>query len=299
MPNDQSDSTLMRLSPLNVEDHPLIPGTSLFWYQEQWYDRADPDDRAAQFGDALFETMRTAHDGSLPLWHWHRVRLQEGFERLKFPPSALSDVEMTLRQLNLGANRSGSVGLKLLVSRGSSRQGYGTSSCQRVNIRWTVFSLPEWRIRQQPQGLVVGVNPIRVSRQPLLAGLKHANRLEQVLAREAFEPHWDESIVLDDQQQVIEATMSNVIWLEQDKALTPPVDQAGVNGVVRRWLMEQGVLEEADCDITRLTLADGVLLSNAIMGLVPVSQLEQTRYDRDNPRTCHFMTHQILLEAMF
>merc|ERR1711879_394202 len=146
---------------------------------------------------------------------------------------------------------------------------------------------------------VVGVNPIRVSRQPLLAGLKHANRLEQVLAREAFEPHWDESIVLDDQQQVIEATMSNVIWLEQDKALTPPVDQAGVNGVVRRWLMEQGVLEEADCDITRLTLADGVLLSNAIMGLVPVSQLEQTRYDRDNPRTCHFMTHQILLEAMF
>jgi len=274
----------------------LASGTSLFWHQGDWQVAPFVDDRSSQFGEGLFETMRTDSRGSLPLWSWHRQRLQEGCERLHFPETALVDVETSLQQLTLPT----SAGVKLLVSRGSSRQGYGYQRDGHVNLRWSAFVAPEWRVRQQPQGLCIGVNPVCLSPQPLLAGLKHTNRLEQVLARGAFEPGWDESLMrLQQSDQVVEGTMSNLIWLEKGQALTPRVDQAGVNGVIRRWLMSQHVMTEAECTLARLKAADGVILTNSIMGLVPVSQLEQTGFDRHNSSTSQLMTYQQSLEAMF
>lgn len=279
-----------------VEPVILTPGTARFWHQGNWQTSPFTDDRSAQFGDGLFETMRTDSTGHLPLWPWHRQRLQEGCERLNFPITALADVEASLQQLSLPV----SAGVKLLVSRGNSRQGYGYQPDWRVNLRWSAFTAPDWRVKQQPHGLCVGVNPIRLSAQPLLAGLKHTNRLEQVMARGAFEPDWDESLMLLQQSdQVVEGTMSNLIWLENGQALTPCIDQAGVNGVIRRWLMSQCAITEADCTLARLQMADGVILTNAIMGLVPVMQLEQSCFERHNPFTSQFMTYQQSLEAMF
>ena len=261
-----------------------------------WLDHLPDHDRSFQFGDGLFETMRTNADGELPLWRLHRQRLQEGFVRLDFPASALAQVEACWQHLALPPNS----GIKLIVSRGSSQQGYAPApKSDSVTLRWSAFVAPDWKHRLKPNVLVLGLNPVRLARQPQLAGLKHTNRLEQVLARKAFEPGWDESIMLDTQGQVVEGTMSNVLWLTPAGAWTPRVDQAGVNGVMRRWLLEQSAITEADCTMRSLAEAEAVVLMNSITGLIPVYQLEQFLYDRHNPLLQSVMAYQHRLEALF
>ena len=274
---------------------PLTPEHPLFWSQGEWCQHLPEHDRAFQFGDGLFETMRSDSSGQLPLWRLHRDRLVEGFRRLDFPASALDDVDSSLSQLNLPC----CAGVKLIVSRGSSQQGYAPAAGSSITLRWSVFTAPDWKHRQKPDGLIVGINSVRMARQPLLAGLKHTNRLEQVLARQAFHSGWDESVMLDTEGQVVEGTMSNLIWLTSSGAFTPKVDQSGVNGVIRRWLLEQQVISESYCTLDALKHADGILMTNSIMGLVPVSQLEQILYERHNPQLKQLMTFQQSLEALF
>ena len=267
----------------------------LFWSRGAWCEQLPEHDRAFQFGDGLFETMRCDARGQIPLWRLHRERLAEGLQRLDFPVDALNQVELSLAQLNLLR----SAGLKLIVSRGSSQQGYAPAADSSVTLRWSAFAAPDWKHRQKPDGLKLGINPVRMAQQPLLAGLKHTNRLEQILARKAFQPDWDESVMLDTHEQVVEGTMSNLVWLTPEGAFTPPVDQAGVNGVIRRWLLEQQAIVEARCTLATLRQANGVVMINSMMGLVPVYQLEQILYERHNPCLNHLMTFQQSLEAMF
>ncbi len=274
---------------------PLAPEQSLFWSHGRWLDALPQDDRSSQYGDALFETIRVDASGGLPLWSWHQQRLEEGFSRLFFPADALGQVLFSLKQLHLSPDS----GLKLLVSRGSSPRGYGYTDISHVNIKWQAFMAPAWKANTCLAGIVAGVNSVRLSEQPLLAGLKHTNRLEQVLARGQFQPQWDESVLLDQRGRVVEGTMSNLIWLDNGVAKTPPLHWAGVNGVIRRWLLGRDAIVEAECTVPQLQNADGLVFCNAITGLVPVSRLDHTRYDQHDVGLRRLMTHQISLEAMF
>ncbi|TXK65875.1 hypothetical protein FU658_01915 [Alkalisalibacterium limincola] len=134
----------------------------------------------------------------------------------------------------------------------------------------SVHALPEYA----RQGLDVAWSTIRLAVQPALAGIKHLNRLEQVLARrEAAAAGADEALMLDMDGQVVCATAANVVVLRDGCWLTPPVSGSGVAGICRGWLIEQGLASETDVLPEQVEAAEAVILCNAVRGILPVARL--------------------------
>jgi 4-amino-4-deoxychorismate lyase len=121
-----------------------------------------------------------------------------------------------------------------------------------------------------------------------LAGIKHLNRLEQVMARAEWDtPAIAEGLMLDRQGHVISGTQSNLFMIKGKQLLTPRLSEAGIAGVVRGLVLESAPRFSLQPQLAELTVedlkhADALFMTNAIMGLCPVSRFEQTVYRLNN-----------------
>jgi 4-amino-4-deoxychorismate lyase len=120
-----------------------------------------------------------------------------------------------------------------------------------------------------------------LSRQPTLAGLKHLNRLDQVMARSEWneQENFDEGIMFNLDGDVTEGTMSNIFWLKEGRLLTPDLSQEGIDGCVRRWVIEQGrnnvpVIIEKGAKLDQLLVADAVFITNSLLGIQKVTEID-------------------------
>ncbi|WP_430462488.1 aminodeoxychorismate lyase [Thalassolituus sp. LLYu03] len=249
---------------------------TLIWRDGRWQADAcwPANDRGLQYGDGLFETLRMAADGSLPLWPLHRARLLKGLVALDFPVNTLALIEAAIAQ----APRTGSA-VKLVVTRGAGPRGYLAPVEPEIELQWQVFNAPDWALQRKPEGFHCEFSEVRLAPQPLLAGFKHLNRLEQVLIRNRMPGGSDEAIVLDADDWVIEGAMSNLFVCEQGQWLTPDLSRCGVDGVIRRWLMGQLSVQETAISPDRLLAADAILLTNSLNGLQAVRSIGAKRYD--------------------
>lgn len=226
----------------------------------------DPRNRGLAYGDGLFETMRV-HRGQLPLWPRHLARLREGASRLGI---ALPSVDCIEARIAGAIGGCGAGVLKLLVTRGDGGRGYAPP----------VDALPTWLLSLYPvpasqrSGLRLHWCKTRLALQPVLAGIKHCNRLEQVLGRaEVDRAGCDEGLMRDMAGIPTCATAANLLVLREGRWSTPRVDACGVAGVLRGWLLEQGLVETADHSPEAVESADALALCNAVRGILPVAAL--------------------------
>lgn len=241
----------------------------------------DFQDRAFHYGDGIFETLRI-HQGEIPTWSFHQERLQLGQDALGLPLDSFlnSWPEFVARQLaHIPAACA-----KLIISRGIGPRGYKAPSITHIHWWLKVTDLPHdsATFKYQPKKLTLCNH--RLSRQPALAGIKHLNRLDQVIARSEWndsEP-FDEGIMRNLEGNIIECTMSNLFWLENGKIFTPDVTQEGVDGCVRRWLIQYQMNQENPVHIIQqvtlasITQADGVFICNSLMGIQAVAEISDT-----------------------
>jgi 4-amino-4-deoxychorismate lyase len=234
----------------------------------------DPFDRGLQYGDGLFETIAVL--GGLPRFlEWHLERLAEGARRLGFPP-----LDAALLRREIAGTASGARCIvKLIVTRGSGPRGYRPprqAQPTRIVGAW------DWPAAVAPAaaGARVGWCRTRLGRNPALAGLKHLNRLEQVLARAEWDDDGlDEGLMCDDGGRVIGATQANLFAKIGGRWVTPRLDQCGVAGVMRRafgtWQAAQGAaIEEREIARAEVQSADALMLTNALSGAWPVRELD-------------------------
>lgn len=234
------------------------------------------DDRGLRYGDGLFETMR-GHRGAVPWWtaHWRRLAAGAARLQLPLPPPGLVFGEVTA----LLAGGDGVVRLQL--TRGSGGRGYAPP----------VAPEPAWVLSRHPlpaappaAGLHLRWCATRLAEQPLLAGMKHCNRLEQVLARLELQGDGsDEGLMPGPDDEVISATSANVFVLRDGHWSTPPVERCGVAGVCRGWLLAQGHAGERRLLREEVEQAEAVVLTNAVRGILPVSRLGARRW-QPHPR---------------
>ena len=250
--------------------------------------RIDPMDRGLHYGDGLFETIAVL-DGRARFRDWHLERLAEGAARLAIPlpePGALrAEID--------AACAAGQGIVKLIVTRGAGERGYRPP--RRPEPTRVVIGLPwpELPPAAWTRGVRVGWCRTRLGRNPLLAGIKHLNRLEQVLAR----AEWDdagtaEAIMMDDRDHAIGGTQTNLFAWIAERWITPVVDQCGVAGIMRRaflaWAAERGapVIQRA-LPAAELAGATSMLLTNAVIGAWPVNELAGRAMAPD-PRVAEF-----------
>lgn len=250
------------------------PGSMRVFQGEHEIAGVPADSRARLYGDGLFETMR-AHGRDIPWWDAHWARLVEGAARLGIPLPA----EPSARAAARGLLDDTPAVVRLQLERGPGARGYAPS--RGVAPLWSVSShAPPAAARP----VVLRWCETRMAIQPALAGLKHCNRLEQVLARAEWQQgatDADEGLMLDTAGDVVCATSANVFAHLDGEWLTPPVDRCGVRGICRGWAM--GAIDAREQRLARedVERADGLFLCNAVRGILEVARLGDREWPRD------------------
>ncbi len=228
--------------------------------------------RSNTFGDGVFETLLVSNS-KVQLLNLHMQRLSIGLKRLGIDCSAeliQADIDNALTHL---PEKSTNHVLKLVVSRGSSVFGYGG---ENLSINRLTLLKPYQPSNHSSSQLMVCTT--RLGLQPAFAGIKHCNRLEQVLAKKEVELQGcDDGLMLDQSGLVIETTSANIFILEAGQLITPPIIDCGVAGVVRQHIIEHAdfIVREEAISLERLFNSDGVMLTNSVQGLKLVHKCQK------------------------
>ncbi|MGH8251828.1 MAG: aminodeoxychorismate lyase [Steroidobacteraceae bacterium] len=235
--------------------------------------RLDPADRGLHYGDGLFETL-AVRNGRARFLDWHFERLAEGARRLGMP---LPDT-VSLRADIRAACAPDTGVVKLIVTRGRGERGYRPPADPAPTRIVAGLSRPAWPDSAWTRGVRLGLCRTRLGRNPALAGIKHLNRLEQVLARREWDDErMDEGLMLDDRELAVCGTQTNLFARIADRWVTPELSQCGVAGVMRRafrgWAAEQGDrVIERELPAAELAGATALVLTNSLVGAWPVSE---------------------------
>ncbi|WP_258406609.1 aminodeoxychorismate lyase [Shewanella spartinae] len=235
-------------------------------------------DRGLAYGDGLFATMR-CRGAEVLFLESHLLRLAQGAHRLGFPlPDSAALSEQLAKACEQGCKQfTQDYCLKLLVSRGTGGRGYLPPQTPAPTCVLSLHEIPAHYRQWQVAGIKLQLSPVTLGQQPLLAGMKHLNRLEQVLIRtHKLDDGFDDWLVCDTAGNIIEASMANLFFIKGRTLVTPSLEQAGVAGVMREqlllWFVEAGFsLEVRRVTSDELADFDHVLASNSLFGAVPVN----------------------------
>ena len=243
----------------------------------------DITDRGLAYGDGLFETIAVIN-GQLHHWKLHWQRMMNGAQRLSLK---LADENKLLEQIQqlLDTQKAVSNGvIKLILTRGSGGRGYLFPEDQDENLIISYHQWPERNMDDYVKGINVIVCKTTLAKQPALAGIKHLNRLEQVLARNEFDnKEYQEGIMLSYAEQesplVIEGCSSNLFFVLNSKLYTPKIDNCGVLGTMRQAIIDFGYknpsfsVQEDNFELHQLEQATEVFFTNSIYGILPVASI--------------------------
>jgi 4-amino-4-deoxychorismate lyase len=238
-------------------------------------------DRGLAYGDGVFETV-LAKDGKCLLWDRHLQRLKKSLAQLQIVTDGLDNLYSTLSP---HLQSEGEQVVKIIVTRGNSQRGYTVPDENTSN---TIIYISEKREPAQDwekSGVKAGICKTRLAYQPLLAGLKHLNRLEQILARlELTGYDLQEGIMLGQDGEVVEAIMHNLFFVKNSELFTPDLSQCGVTGIMRTFIIENcqqlGLpVKIGRFSVEQLLSADEIFLSNCINVIWPICELEGTRFE--------------------
>lgn len=234
-------------------------------------------DRGLHYGDGLFETI-AFRSGKLEFWSAHLKRMERGAEVLgiTFPGEVefLQDVKNLVKPL-----ADENYAIKLLLTRGAGERGYRQAKLEKITRAVITSGLPV-RARQTAK-VCLCKHPVSIN--PVLAGIKHLNRLDSVLARSEWNDEYDEGFMFDSNGKLIEGTMSNIFGIKNNALYTPGLDQCGVNGIVREQVLSIAKEKKLKTNIQNMTMddigaMDEIFITNSIIGLWPVSCVGEVEY---------------------
>jgi len=227
--------------------------------------------RGLQYGDGLFETMRF-EKGKVPLWRLHTNRMVNGLQRLGIDEPDFTVINQAINQIEDTPQLAGLV-LKLTVFRGHQLRGYQPHT---RNNEWLLTATPKPECRKSG-AMVLGVAQNRLADIPLLSGMKHLNRLEQVLLSEELsqQQHCDDLLVLDTKDRVVETTFQNIVLIKNNTLFTPKINQCGVHGVAIEWLKNNFNVESIHITFEKIREYDSMMVCNSVRGFQAVACIDQ------------------------
>ncbi|GBO90035.1 aminodeoxychorismate lyase [Marinobacter salsuginis] len=244
----------------------------LYWADEGGLPAGD---RGLAYGDGLFETIRmSAHRGVLLSRHLERMVRDAARLGIEVSRKELANVCVEAAERFADRFNAEDWVLKLTLTRGSGGRGYRPDPGMEPNLMVSASPLPPV---PDPAGVAVDVSKVPLTVNPLLAGIKSLNRIEQVLAASDLGPSLFEVIMTDRDGNLVEGTRTNLLLRRGDCWLTPPASSLAVAGVLRQWLLER-LRQRGDTVTERpVTVNDvlgpdcqGLFLLNSVLGIVPV-----------------------------
>jgi 4-amino-4-deoxychorismate lyase len=224
------------------------------------------NDRGFAYGDGLFESI-LVHRGEFVWWsqHWRRLSMDAARLGITLPDEAgiFSAVQRLVGQQTCV--------LKIIVTRGESGRGYAMATGPTTTVM-SIHPVPERHAL--PIALRWCQTPI--AQQPALAGIKHLNRLENILARSEWcSSDYADGLMCDNKGSVICATSANIFIYQAARWRTPSLALCGIDGIARQWFLAQ----MPDCMVTTLSRAvvenaEAIFLCNSVRGMMVVKCIE-------------------------
>jgi len=254
----------------------------------EFCDRISIHDRGLAYGDGVFETIRIIN-GRILFFNDHIQRMEWGLKRLSIPCSEQlskqisTDIEKLLTCLELKSEYS--IIVKVIITRGVGGRGYRSLSGSVTNRILSLHHNP-YHIKAKEVG-IESANSFKViicqhhlAENSLLAGVKHLNRLDQVLASQELSDDIDEGILLDSHKNVIEGTKSNIVLLKDGRWFTPVLSQCGIRGImlqkVIEWIQQRNEeFNQEQIPVKNIHNFNHIFMMNTVMGVRNVSQLNQ------------------------
>lgn len=238
-------------------------------------------DRGLLYGDGVFRTMRVAC-GRILSWQRHYRKLQQDCAALMLP---CPEKNLLFNELSSLIELRQDCVAKVIITRGQGARGYARDADAQATRVLSLSPPPAYPEHFYTQGICLRVCNLRLAHQPALAGIKHLNRLENVLAASEWDaPDVTEGVLLDNSCNVIECTRSNLFIINNDKITTPDLSSCGVAGIARDRVMEWAKTHNVQCFIKpfgmdELFAASEVFVVNSVIGLWPVRKCQECTWD--------------------
>jgi len=242
--------------------------------------------RALHYGDGVFRTLLRVEG------HWldfdrHYVKLVHDCRMLGLDPPHVGQLEAELE--SLGGGRSQPVVGKIILARSGAGRGYAPASrqCDRILLR---YAAPRYAASCWSEGVAAMRSEVVLGQQLQLAGVKHLNRLENMLAARGWPGGIDEALLCDADGLVICGSRSNVFWFDGTRLLTPRLNRCGVAGMMRAKVLDAARVmglpcEQVETPYAALTAASEVFLTNSLIGIWPLKRLDSHEYGEPGPVT--------------
>lgn len=237
----------------------------------------DVQDRGFAYGDGAFRTFRM-RGGVACDWARHFCKLERDSSALALSCPSKNTWQ---RDLTVIAKQASDCVVKLMVTRGTGPRGYQMPPPGAPTRVALAFESPPDLPGDQRDALRARICHLRLARQPRLAGIKHLNRLENVLARAEWnDPDIGEGLLFDSLEQLVGGTASNVFLIRGGRLFTPDLAGAGVAGVQRARIIEAAAKLNVELRvgcITReeLVSAEAVFVCNSVVGIRGIAQLDE------------------------
>ncbi len=230
--------------------------------------------RNLQYGDGIFETC-IIKDSKLLFWHKHYQRLKLGCDRLNIVNIAntkyLRDIQKLINRSNI---KNGII--KIIVSRGNSNRGYRYNAIDPVRI--ITISKLEY---SHNNNFELSICTSGYQKNNILSGIKHCNRLENILA--SADITGNDCIMLDDNDNVISSTFANIFIVKNNILITPDTSNCGINGTRRDVILELAKSLNISHKISKITIddirdANEVFITNSVLGIQKITKFQNTNY---------------------
>mgnify|MGYP001427311856 FL=1 len=240
-------------------------------------DVIDAHDRGLAYGDGVFRTF-PMRGGRPAVWRRQYAKLAADCDNLRIACPSNAIIE---RDLALIAKKQPDCVVKIIVTRGGGQRGYALPAAA-APVRVVLSDpLPAYPPGYYEHGVRTHLCRLRLAPQPALAGIKHLNRLENVIARaEWSDPEIAEGLLCDIEDNVIGGTMSNLFALKDGVLVTPDLTRCGVAGVTRERVIEIARENKIDTRIAAISIdellaADELFVTNSVIGVWQIAALDR------------------------
>jgi len=225
-------------------------------------------DRAFNYGDGIFTTAKISH-GQIEYLAQHIARLSTSCDVFSINFSQKEDL---ILEITNQAKLYEQGVIKIVITAGQGGRGYSRKGVGKSNIVISIHDVPPHYEGWQEEGINLGIATHQLGLNPMLKGVKHLNRLEQVLIRaELDQQSKDDLVVTNINNQIIEASAANIFWFKDEQLFTPNLDESGVFGIIRQQVIDStSDINIVKADIKVLEEATAIFICNCVMGIIPV-----------------------------
>lgn len=255
-------------------------------------------DRGLQYGDGVFETIAFRNDIAEFL-DAHLQRLTLACDQLNIPFDSLILLQNELNDVLQSLTGSQAI-IKIIITRGSGGRGYFADHNAKPSRIISTHPIPNYPKSFSEQGISVRYCQHPLSENKILSGIKHLNRLDQVLARNEWsDPNIAEGIMLDQHGFIIEGTMTNIFIVKSGRLITPSLTRSGVLGVMRAQVINLAsnlgfTTKEEQVKKEDFDAADEAFVCNSINGIWPVTYNVNTKINYGNGMMTQKIQHALL-----